>query len=93
MRIKNFNKFVESISGAEIPVGAGSIGPAYGNQVLDVGIDAKDTGVLFSETTGKYYTLYDYQELYNCYLKDGGKEDLKDFNKNNLEMLLSKAIK
>jgi hypothetical protein len=93
MIIKKFDKFVESISGAEIPVGAGSIGPAYGNQVLDIGIDAKDTGVLFSETTGKYYTLYEYQELYNAYLKDGGKEDLKDFTKDNLEMLLHKAKK
>ena len=88
MIIKKFNKFIESISGVEIPIGAGSIGPGYGNQVLDIGIDAKDTGVLFSETTEEYYTLYDYQELYNAYLKDGGKEDLKDFNKNNLETLL-----
>ena len=89
MIIKKFNKFIESISGAEIPVGPGSIGPAYGNQVLDNGLDPQDTEVLYSETTDKYYTLYEFQELYNSYLKDGGKEDLKDFNKNNLETLLN----
>lgn len=92
MIIKKFNLFIEAISGAEIPVGPGNIGPAYGNQVLDIGIDAKDTGVLFSETTGKYYTLYEYQELYNAYLKDGGKENLKDFTKDNLETLLKMSI-
>lgn len=89
MIIKKFTKYLESISGAEIPVGPGNIGPAYGNQNLDIGIDSKDTDVLFSETTDKYYTLYDYQELYNAYLKDGGKENLKDFNKQNLERILN----
>ena len=89
MIIKKYKIFKEAVSGLEIPVGPGSIGPAYGNQILDNGLDAKDTGVLFSETTEKYYTLYDYEELYNSYLKDGGKEDLKEFNKNNLETILS----
>jgi hypothetical protein len=84
--IKNFKQFKESISGTEL---IGQVGPNYGNTKLqNKTITQNDTGVIYSEITGQLYTWDDYNQLYQEYLKLGGKP-LHGFNKDNLENLLN----
>jgi len=87
MHILNYNKFCESISGQEFFTT--SIGPNYGKQILPNTISSKDTDLIYLELTDEYYSLYDFQELYNNYRKLGGKEDLSLFNKNNLNIIIN----
>jgi hypothetical protein len=84
--IKKFKEFNESISGTEL---IGQVGPNYGDTRLqNKTLNQNDTGVLFSEITGEFYTWDDYNQLYQNYLKSGGKP-LHGFNRENLDMILS----
>jgi len=83
MRIKNFK---ESISGWEL-VGK-DMGPNYPEQKLQNTISKDDTSVLMG-LDGEFYTEDDFTDLHNLYLKSGGKEDLSDFNKKNLDIILN----
>ena len=83
--IKNFIKFCESISGQEL---VGHFGPNYGDQKLPTTLTSYDTSLIRSEIDGKVYSEREYQDIYNEYLKSGGKI-LNGFNKENLEQVIT----
>ena len=85
MKIKKFKEF-ESISGWEL-VGQHVMGPNYGEQKLAVTLSSSDTETLMG-IDGNFYTYDDYQELYQNYLKSGGKP-LHGFNRDNLNLIIS----
>jgi hypothetical protein len=87
MKIKKFQQFLESISGTEL---IGSLGPGIGSQKLSNTITSNDTSVIASDITGKIYTFDDYNDLYEEYLKKGGKPLKDGFIKSNLEIILTK---
>jgi len=85
--IKRFKQFTESISGREL---VGPMGPNYGDvSIKNKTLSSRETEIIFSEITSKFYTHSDYSELYVEYLKSGG-TPLSGFNKENLEEVLSK---
>ena len=84
--IKTWKKFIESISGWEL-VGK-DMGPNYPQQKLPNSLDQKDI-TLLEGSDGIFYTLSDFMDLYNSLLKKTQLDpSLKDFNKQNLEILL-----
>ena len=85
MKIKKFKEF-ESISGWEL-VGQHVMGPNYGEQELAVTLSSSDTQTHMGKD-GKFYTYDDYQGKYTEYLKNNGKEDLREFTKSNLDRVL-----
>lgn len=84
--IKKFHQFIkEEISGTEL---VGPVGPAYGETRLqNKTIDADDTNVIFSDLDSNFYTYDEYNNLYNDYLKQGGKP-LHGFSKENINIIL-----
>lgn len=75
------------LSGTEL---VGHMGPNYGDQKIPNTIGTEDTEVLYSESDDKFYTKDDYDNLYNDYLKTGGKDTtLSNFTKENLDKILS----
>ena len=99
MKIKSWKQFNET----NIPIGTqtaggpsggttapvGPMGPNYGSVKLrNSTIDTRSTEVLYSEITSKIYTYDDYQQLYQDYLKKGGKP-LQGFNQENLKTILT----
>lgn len=84
-KIKSYQEFNEAISGTmdTMPYGPGFPRPDFPST-----IGQEDTNVLFSEITDTFYTEDDYQQIYQDYLKKGGKP-LHGFNKENLEFVLS----
>jgi hypothetical protein len=85
MRIKKFKKYCEAISGTTDTM---PIGVVYGRTELPVTMTSRDTEVLYSDLNSEFYTQDDYEQLYQDYLKIGGKP-LDGFNKENLEIVLS----
>lgn len=85
MRIKSFYKFFnEEISGTEL---VGPVGPAYGETRLqNKTINSYHTNVIYSDLDGKIYTIDEYNDLYNQYLKVGG-QPLDGFNLENLQKI------
>lgn len=85
--IKKFEEFInEAISGTEL---VGPIGPSYGETGLqNKTINSHDTNVIYSDLDDKFYTEDDYNQLYNDYLKNGGKP-LTGFSKENIDTILS----
>lgn len=88
--IKSFKQFIkEEISGTEL---VGPVGPAYGETRLqNKTVDFHDTNVILSNIDNKFYTIDEYNELYNQYLKSGGKPLNGGFNRENLEILISQT--
>lgn len=84
--IKTFNQFInEEISGTEL---VGPVGPAYGETRLqNKTIDFHSTNVILSEIDNKFYTIDEYNQLYNDYLKIGG-QPLDGFNRENLDKVI-----
>jgi len=82
MKIKDFKNFLESISGTEM---IGSMGPNYGKQDIPNTISQSDTEVI--AIGDKMYMKDDYDNLYQDYLKKGGKP-LTGFNRENLTTIL-----
>jgi hypothetical protein len=84
--IKKWKKFKESISGT---TDMRSFGPGYEKPKLHNTLSTNDTELL-SGYNGKIYSLGEFRELYNQYLKlpNSNKEDLSDFNENNLNKLI-----
>jgi hypothetical protein len=71
-RIKKFKDFKikEAISGTEL---VGPMGPGYGYTGLrNNTLSGNDTAVIYSHIDDKFYTIDDYNSLYNEYLKMGG---------------------
>jgi hypothetical protein len=90
MKIKRFNKFVkESISGTEIPTNPNFsyFGPSYGTQKSPNTINYHDTDVILA-SDNKFYSEDDYNDMYQNYLKNGGKP-LDGFNLENIETILN----
>lgn len=85
MKIKNFYKFIESISGTLYQVN----GPGMPRQELRNTISSSDTDVVFDEKTDKIYSKDEYDDLYQVYLTKGGKPLTDGFNKKNLELVLN----
>jgi hypothetical protein len=85
--IKKFNQFIkEEVSGTEL---VGPVGPAYGETRLqNKTINQHDTSVVYSDLDGNFYTIDEYNELYNEYLKMGG-QPLDGFSKENIDTILS----
>lgn len=83
--IKNWKEFSEAISGTEL---VGPVGPAYGDTSLkNKTISNFDTDVIYSDIDDKFYTVDDYNTLYNEYLKLGG-SPLHGFSKENINTIL-----
>jgi hypothetical protein len=84
--IKKFKQFItEEVSGTEL---VGPIGPAYGETRLqNKTVDFHDTNVIFSELSNQFYTIDEYNDLYNDYLKNGG-SPLDGFSKENLDIII-----
>ncbi len=83
--IKNFLDFIkEEISGTEL---VGPMGPAYGETRLqNKTISPHQTNVV-EGMDGKFYTEDEFNNLYNEYLKFGGKP-LMGFTKENIDFML-----
>jgi hypothetical protein len=84
MRIKNWKWFKEAISGT---FGVEPFGPNSPRQELRNTISNKDTTVI-EGSDGVFYNLYKFQDLYNEYLSKGGKENLSEFNKENIDRII-----
>lgn len=86
MKIKKYIQFINEISGTEL---VGPVGPAYGETGLqNKTISDRHTTVIYSDLDGKIYTIDDYDNLYQDYLKGGGKP-LDGFSKENIDTILS----
>jgi hypothetical protein len=85
--IKKFKQFInEEISGTEL---VGPVGPAFGEvRLQNKTITQHDTSVIYSDLDGNFYTIDEYNQLYNDYLKSGGKP-LDGFSKENIDTILS----
>lgn len=99
MKIKSWKQFNER----NIPIGTQTVGGTSGGTTAPVGpmgpnygtvklrnstISTDDTEVIYSEIDSKIYTYDDYQEIYQDYLKRGGKP-LHGFNVENLTTILT----
>jgi len=86
MKIKKFNDFILEVSGTEL---VGPIGPAYGEvRLQNKTVSSRHTNVIYSDLDGKIYTIDMYQDIYQDYLKKGGKP-LEGFSKENIDTILS----
>jgi len=73
--------------GTTAPVGP--MGPNYGSiKLRNSTISTDDTEVIYSDIDSRIYTYDDYQEIYQDYLKKGGKP-LQGFNQENLTKILT----
>lgn len=86
MKIKKFTDFIsEEISGTEL---VGPVGPAFGETRLqNKTVDFHDTNVILSDIDNKFYTIDEYNDVYNQYLSKGGKP-LDGFSRENLQIVL-----
>jgi len=82
MKIKKFIQYIKEISGTEL---IGPMGPAYGETGLqNKTINQSDTNVIYCDLDDKIYTADEYNDIYNDYLKMGGKALPGGFGKKNL---------
>ena len=87
--INNYLDFrrVYEISGTEL---VGPVGPAYGETRLqNKTINSHDTNVIYSDIDGNFYTIDEYNDLYNQYLKNGESPLQGGFSKHNIDTILS----
>lgn len=84
--IKKYIKFLEAISGTMDTM---PLGPGFPRQQLRNTITDKDTKVVYTDITGKFYTINDYNEIYQNYLKEHPDKPLNGFTKQNLEFILT----
>ena len=76
----------ESISGTEL---VGPVGPAYGETGLqNKTVTAHDTNEIFCDLDNKFYNIDDYNNIYQDYLKVGGKP-LDGFNLDNIITIIT----
>lgn len=89
MRIKKFSEFILEVSGTEL---VGPVGPAYGETRLQSKtVSDRHTTVIYSDLDDKIYTIDMYQDIYQDYLKNGGKP-LDGFSKENIDTILSSGL-
>jgi hypothetical protein len=86
MMIKTFSQFInEEVSGTEL---VGPVGPAYGETRLqNKTVTSHDTHVIYCDIDSKFYTIDDYNNIYQDYLKRGGKP-LDGFSLDNIIEIL-----
>ncbi len=86
MMIKTFREFInEEVSGTEL---VGPVGPAYGETRLqNKTVTSHDTNVIYCDLDSKFYTIDDYNNIYQDYLKKGGKP-LDGFSLENIISIL-----
>ena len=86
MMIKTFREFInEEVSGTEL---VGPVGPAYGETRLqNKTVTSHDTNVIYCDLDSKFYTIDDYNNIYQDYLKKGGKP-LDGFSLENIIEIL-----
>ena len=86
MMIKTFNQFIkEEVSGTEL---VGPVGPAYGETRLqNKTVTSHDTNVIYCDLDSRFYTIDDYNNIYQEYLKRGGKP-LDGFSLDNIIEIL-----
>ena len=86
MMIKTFSQFInEEVSGTEM---VGQVGPAYGETRLqNKTVTSHDTNVIYCDLDSKFYTIDDYNNIYQDYLKRGGKP-LDGFSLDNIIEIL-----
>lgn len=86
MMIKTFNQFIsEEVSGTEL---VGPMGPAYGEtRTQNKTVTSHDTNVIYCDLDSKFYTIDDYNNIYQEYLKNGGKP-LDGFSLENIIAIL-----
>ncbi len=84
MKINNYKKFLESISGTEL---VGHMGPNYGEEENSP-LNSISVDILYSDVYGRMVTYDEYQDIYFNYLKKGG-SPLQGFNLENLNKVLS----
>ena len=83
--IKSFIDYIKEVSGTEL---VGPVGPAYGETGLqNKTVNFHDTNVILSEIDGGFYTIDEYNNMYQDYLKKGGKP-LSGFNRENLDKVV-----
>jgi hypothetical protein len=87
MMIKRFNDFIkEEVSGTEL---VGPMGPGYGETGLqNKTVTSHDTNVIFCDLDSKFYTIDDYNNIYQEYLKKGG-NPLDGFSLENIIKIIS----
>ncbi len=86
MKINNWSKFLESISGWEL-VGK-HMGPNYPEQKLQTSISSQDTNVLMA-FDGEFYTEDEFvKQLYPEYLAKFPNSPLSGFNQENLDIVI-----
>lgn len=86
MMIKRFEDFINEVNGIELmgkDIGMGFGTTELGNNTINSG----DTSVLYSDLDSKFYTMDEYNQLYQDYLKSGG-GPLNGFNKENLDKMI-----
>lgn len=84
--IKRFKDFrINEVSGTEL---VGPVGPSYGETgIKNKTLDGSDTAVIYCDIDGNFYTHDIYNDIYNNYLKMGGKP-LDGFSLKNIETIL-----
>lgn len=83
MMIKKFIDFIkEEVSGTEL---VGPVGPAYGETRLqNKTINQYHTNLIFCDFDGRFYSIDEYNDAYQIYLKSGGNPLSDGFNIENL---------
>lgn len=85
--ILKYLQFLKEVSGTEL---VGPVGPAYGETGLqNKTINSHDTNVIYSEIDDNFYTIDEYNNLYNEYLKLGEAPLEGGFSKENIDIILS----
>lgn len=88
MKIKSFCNFInEEVSGTEL---VGPVGPAYGETRLqNKTVNQHNTNIIFSDIDNKFYTIEEFNDIYQDYLKSGGTPLPDGFNLENLQNILT----
>ena len=85
--IKRFDDFINEVNGTELvgkEMGSGFGTTELGNNTISPG----ETSVLYSDLDGNFYTMDEYNQMYQDYLKAGG-GPLNGFSKENLDTIVS----
>jgi hypothetical protein len=81
--IKRFDDFINETELVGKEMGSGFGTTELGNNT----IGPDDTSLIYSDLDGKFYTMDEYNQLYQDYLKSGG-GPLNGFNKENIDKMI-----
>jgi hypothetical protein len=84
--LSKFSDFINEVSGTEL---IGPVGPGYGDtNIKNKTISRFDTEVIYCDLDNKFYTIDEYNNIYEDYLKKGG-TPLHGFNIDNIVAIIS----